>query len=218
MFIHDNSIVIPDLECITTDVDRKYYTPEGKSYPSITHVLGSIGGEWLVAWRERVGAKEADRIGRQAALHGTKVHEIAEDYINNKPIDVSREMPLVQCVFAALKIGLSRLTKVYAQEVAMYSDHLQVAGRVDVVGEYDGERSIIDFKTSKRIKSKESIGGYWKQATAYAIMYEERTGIPITQLVIIMLVEGDNKPLVYKSHRDKWAKALLADIKTFESK
>ena len=63
--------------------------------------------------------------------------------------------------------------QVYAQEAALYSEHLGLAGRVDCVGEFDGVPSIIDFKTSKKLKKKDSITNYFIQESAYAIMWEE---------------------------------------------
>ena len=105
---------------------------------------------------------------------------------------------------------------IYAQECPLYSKHLGVAGRVDCVAEFDGKLSIIDFKTSLKPKKKEWISKYFMQETAYAIMWEERTGKPITQLVTIMDVD-DNEPLLFIEHRDNWAKQLLQTIDDYKN-
>ena len=39
---------------------RRYVTPEGNSYPSITSILGSQPKPGLVEWRKRVGDEEAN--------------------------------------------------------------------------------------------------------------------------------------------------------------
>ena len=94
----------------------------------------------------------------------------------------------------------------------MYSEHLGVAGRVDCIAEFNGKLSIIDFKTSMKPKKKDWIKNYFMQESAYAIMFEERTGIPITQLVTIVAVDGTNDPQVFVEHRDDWVRPLKDTI------
>jgi genome maintenance exonuclease 1 len=74
-----------------------------------------------------------------------------------------------------------------------------MAGRVDCIAEYNGKLSIIDFKTSKAIKDENDIIEYFMQATAYAIMFQERTGISIKNIVIIMSCE-DGSVKVYEKN------------------
>ena len=83
-----------------------------------------------------------------------------------------------------------------------------------MVGVWNGKPSIVDWKTSKKEKKEEWIDGYYMQATAYAIMWEERTGIPITQLVVA--IAGDRGPQIFVSHRDKWDKKLIETINEFK--
>jgi CRISPR/Cas system-associated exonuclease Cas4 (RecB family) len=108
----------------------------------------------------------------------------------------------------------TRLTTVYSQEAPLYSEHLGLAGRVDCVGVWDGKNSIIDYKTSRKLKKKEWISGYFMQCAAYAIMWEERTGMPITQLVVLIAVD-DNEPQVFIEHRDNWVQPLLDVIEQY---
>ena len=103
-------------------------------------------------------------------------------------------------------------SKIILQEAQLYSDHLQVAGRVDLIAEFDGKLSILDVKTSTRVKTKDDIHHYFMQEAAYAIMFEERTGIPITQLVTLMTVDFA-PPIVFKEHRDNWTAKLWETIK-----
>ena len=89
-----------------------------------------------------------------------------------------------------------------------------MAGRVDCIGEFDGKLSVIDFKTSKRVKKKEDIDDYFAQCTAYSMMYEELVGQPIDQLVIIMAVE-DSEPLVFVEKTEEYINILLDYIKFY---
>jgi len=83
-----------------------------------------------------------------------------------------------------------------------------LAGRVDCIAEYEGKLSVIDFKTARREKDVEHIQHYFMQASAYAVMFEERTGIPVNRLVIAIAVE-DGFMQVFQSKRDAHIEGLL---------
>ena len=201
-----------NLICETVPTGRTYLTPSGSRYPSITSVLGILSENHIREWRQRVGKTEADRVSRVAASRGTSVHSLVEDYLNNKQIDLDRAMPNAAAAFRSIQPILDdRLNDIYIQEAQLYSDHLRVAGRCDIVAKFDGVVSIVDIKTSSRVKTAEDITNYFMQESAYAIMFEERTKIPVTNLVTIMAVDFST-PLVFKEHRDNWTKSLLETI------
>ena len=193
---------------------RKYQTPKG-DYPSITTLLGNLSKEAIKAWRERVGHEEANKISRVAAGRGTAVHALCELYVNNHPEYARDVMPNILHDFNRIKNILdTRIGTVYGQELPLYSDHLGVAGRVDLVAEFDGKLSIIDYKTSRKTKKHEWCHSYFMQECFYAIAWEERTGIPITQLVTIISVD-DAEPQVFIEHRDDWDKELVKVIQQY---
>ena len=202
-----------DLICETTEKGRVYVTPEGKKYPSITTVLSILGEDHIREWRQRVGAEEANKVARRAAGRGTHVHSYVEKLLKNETLDISKLMPNIQASFRSLIPVLeTRVDNIRLQEKPLYSDHLGLGGRVDLIAEYDGVLSIIDIKTSNRVKKAEDIEAYFIQESAYAIMFEERTGIPITSLVTIMAVDSST-PIIFREHRDNWTKKLLDVIK-----
>ena len=193
-----------------TDVKTVYY-------PSITNLLGNLSKEAIKAWRDRIGHEEANKISRQAAGRGTAVHQVCEDYVNNNPDYDKDLMPNILYDFNRIKDILdTRIGTVYGQELPLYSDHLKVAGRVDCVAEFDGKVSIIDYKTSRKTKKKEWIHSYFMQECFYAIAWEERTGIPITQLVTIISVDNA-EPQVFIEHRDNWDKQLIEVIEKYST-
>tara|TARA_B100000768_G_scaffold153107_1_gene149180 strand:+ start:21119 stop:21868 length:750 start_codon:yes stop_codon:yes gene_type:complete len=207
-----------DLECETLPTGRTYKTPDGEKYPSITTVLSVNSGDSIAKWRARVGNEEADKISFRASTRGTLVHEIIEDYINNKEDYAKKYMPNIVANFLDVKDILdSRIGKVYAQEVPLYSDHLGIAGRVDCVAEFDGKLSIIDFKTSTRTKLRKYVLNYFQQEAFYAIAWEERTKLPITQLVTIIAVDNE-APQVFIEHRDVHAPELIKTIAKYREK
>ena len=175
---------------------RLYETPEGNKYPSITTVLSVRNKQGLTEWRKRVGNDVANHIARTAAARGTKVHHMCEDYLNNMEMDFPNKWKehkknfLPYCLFTQLKEkALCNVNNIYAQEAGLYSDKYKVAGRVDCVAEYKGTLSIIDFKTSTKEKNDEWNESYYIQGSAYAEMFEERTGIEISQVVILVVTE-----------------------------
>jgi len=203
-----------DLVAKTSPNGRVYTDPSGDTYPSITTVLSILGKEAIQKWRARVGEKEANKISRVASGRGTAVHSLLERYVDNDPDFDKGAMPHIMSSFHDVKDILDEnLHKVYAQEAPLYSKHLGVAGRVDCVGVWNGKDSIIDYKTSRKLKKKEWISGYFMQCCAYSIMWEERTGMPITQLVI--MIAGDEGSQVFVEHRDNWVKPLLETIERY---
>ena len=213
MFIHEKiELDYEDLEVENGANGRKYLSPDGHKFPSITTVLGVLSRASIAAWRARVGEEEANRVSHRASTRGTAVHDIVEKYLDNE--ELPEVLPHITASLSNLKPSLSRIGKIFAQESPLYSKHLGVAGRVDCVGEYDGVPSIIDFKTSKKIKKKEWISSYFMQAAAYAIMWEERTGMPITNLVIIMDVDNES-PQTFVEHRDNWTEKLFETIELY---
>lgn len=214
MFEHEN-VELTEMNAVTTDSGRKYKTPEGVNLPSITTVLSILSRESIAKWRARVGAAEANRISHRASTRGTSVHEIIEKYVNNDPNFKDGYTPDIIASFLDVKPILDeRLSKVYAQEAPLYSNHLGVAGRVDCVGIFDGKPSIIDYKTSMKPKRKDWIKNYFMQEAAYAIMWEERTGQPIVQLVTVISVDNA-PPQVFVEHRDNWVRPLRETIEKY---
>ncbi|MDB4339507.1 PD-(D/E)XK nuclease family protein [bacterium] len=214
-FIHEKvDLGYDDLDTDTQPTGRTYVTPDGSRYPSITTVLSILSEEAIAKWRKRVGEEEANRVGQRASGRGTLVHSIIERYLLNE--DTTDFLPHIRQSLENVRPILDeRLGKIFGLEVPLYSTHLGLAGRVDCVAEFDGVPSIIDFKTSKRVKKKENISNYFAQMSGYAVMWEERTGKPITNTVIIMDVD-DNEPLVFKEHRDNYTKLLIDTKKEYD--
>ena len=139
-----------------------------------------------------------------------------EEFLNNDQPDFTN--PVGVDLFRSIKPELlQRVDNIHAQEVPLYSKFLGLAGRVDCVAEFDGKLSIIDFKTSRLPKKKEWIKDYFLQACAYSIMWEERTGIPISQLVILIDVDYE-LPIIFEEKRDDWTKLLIETKEKYEKR
>ncbi len=205
-------VKLTEMSTVTTDEGRKYVTPDEIELPSITTVLSILSRDSIAKWRKKVGEEEANRISKQASSRGTSVHTICEKYLDNDPDYLKGVMPNNIETFQSIRAIMDdAIGTVYAQEAPLYSTHLGVAGRVDCVAEFNGQTSIIDFKTSRKFKKKQWCHNYFMQESAYAIMWEERTQMPITQLVTLIAVDGRD-PIVYIEHRDNWVTPLKSVI------
>jgi hypothetical protein len=176
---------IEELEVSTSENGSRYYvTPSGKKYPSVTTVTGWAKREFFKEWRKK-NPKESSRV----LSVGNRMHQVVEDFINNKEDCLKGCKPDVVSLFYYLKPLLKNINNVRAQEIALWSDMLRMAGRADCIAEYKGKLSIIDFKSSRREKKVEHIDNYFAQATAYSIMWQEITGESIDQIVILISCE-----------------------------
>jgi len=192
---------LPKLNRVTNeDGTRVYQTPTGNKYPSVTTVTGLLKKQSIMAWRKRVGEEEANRISSTAARRGTRIHSLAEKYLLNET--VNPDMFDIE-MWNKFKPILHNINNIYALEQSLFSDHLEVAGTVDCIAEYNGKMSVIDFKTSKRIKEKDNIHDYFMQCSAYAVAFEEMTKIPVPQIVILIAVDEED-PLIFVEKRNTW--------------
>jgi len=197
---------LQDLQTENIDGKRHYITPSG-NYISITTLLSELSKAGIQKWRARVGATEANRISTKASRQGTAVHALCEQYIKNEEDFLTESMPHLVEMFESIQPLLDRIDNVHVTEGALYSDDLQLAGRTDLIAEFDGKLAIIDYKTSRRIKTWEMCASYFMQGAFYAHAYEERTGIPINNIVIIMAVENE-EPLLFRETKDRWLEPL----------
>ena len=214
-FVHETiDLGYNDLVADPQPSGRTYVDPDGNRYPSITTVLSILNEEELAAWRKRVGDAEANKIGNRAAARGTQVHNIIEKYLLNE--DITDFLPHVRQSLGNLRPILNRsIGRIFGLEAPLYSRYLGLAGRVDCVAEWEGVPSIIDFKTSRRPKKHEKIPNYFAQMAGYAVMWEERTGMPITNTVIVMDVD-DHEPIIFREHRDNHIQLLIDTKKEYD--
>ena len=110
-------------------------------------------------------------------------------------------------MFKSIVPFLDRIDNIHVVEGALYSDDLGVAGRTDLIAEFDGNLAVIDYKTSRKPKNWEMCHSYFMQGAFYAYAYEELTGTPLNNIIIIMAVEND-KPLLFRETRDRWLSPL----------
>lgn len=216
-FTHKH-VEIPELTRETIDGVRYYTAPntDGEliKLVSITSVTSHWSRDNIAKWRARVGDEEANRVSKQATTRGTDMHLLTEHYLQNEELPKAK-VPISQILFNIARPELDKIDNIIVQEQAMYSLKLGIAGTPDCIAEHNGELSIIDFKTSKKPKPRKWIEGYFVQASAYACMLYELTGIKAEKLVIIMACEDGELAVYEERMSNKWFAKLEEYVRKF---
>ena len=200
---------------------RMYRTPEGYKFPSVTTVISnnSVKKANIARWRKRVGEEKANAKTTRATGRGTKYHSIAEDYFNNN-LDLKKynKYPLPVLMFHNSRDTLDRINNIYLQEAALYSKHLELAGRVDCIAEFDGMLSIIDFKTAQEPKREQYLYDYFVQETAYACMLQEIYGLTVKKLVTIVACENGETQVKVLPPKKEYFIRLMSYIDEYQQR
>ena len=170
---------------------HRHYEITGEKLPSVTTILSATQSdekrESIARWTARVGEVEAPRVKDQAASRGTNMHLHLERYIEGKGhMDLTDEGQVAgNMAQTIISKGLCDLSEIWGSEVVLYYPGLY-AGATDLVGVFDYEDSIVDFKQSNKPKRKEWIEDYFMQLGAYAMAHNCVYNTQITQGVILM--------------------------------
>ena len=190
-------------ELIEKDNAHFYQTPTGEIYPSITTILHETMAnekkESLQNWKEQEIA--ADYITQEAATIGTETHKLIENHINEvRQTDDVRLLSVAH--FNNLIPFLQKINNVHGTELRLYSNAMKLAGTSDCIASYDGELSIIDYKTKRSNQKEEWMTDHFIQGTAYAQMFKELTGMEVKQVVILVSSEKNSRMEFVKSTED----------------
>jgi len=208
----------PEVEPISKDGVRYYPIPGAdKYYPSVTSITSFKNAAFFAGWRKKIGEDEANRITARATQRGTTFHSITEDYFKGE-LNLNSYLennPLPVRMFQSAKDTLNRINKINCLETFLYSHYLGLAGRVDCIGEFDGELAVIDFKTSTKLKQESYIEHYFVQETAYAAMFLERSGIEVKKIVTLIATEEGSTQVFQKYNLDDYLQLLKSYIEDF---
>lgn len=183
-------------EQVTNNAHRigKYGTISG--YISATRLLKEMtDDDFLQKWRDRVGHAEADRITKESAARGTRMHELIESYWNGDAIEPNVANP-GDYHYNKILSHLSDIKPILV-EATLFSDKLEITGKVDTVGLYKDVISIIDYKTSRKPKKIEWMRSYGVQVALYSIMVYDMTGIAIKQGVLLNAPDDEDDGLLF---------------------
>ena len=190
-------------QLIEKDDAHYYQTPKGDVFPSITTLLQkTMPAEKLQSlqnWKEQEIA--AQYITQESAIIGTQTHKLIENYLNG--VQHTEEVRLLSVAhFNNIIPFLQKINDIHGTEMRLYSDIMKLAGTTDCIARYDGELSIIDYKTKRSNQQEEWMTEHFIQATAYSQMFTELTGIEVKQIVILVSSEKNTRMEFVKNADD----------------
>lgn len=210
----------PELKRIDKEAGRYYIDSNNNPVPSVTTVLSNTSNkkDSIEQWRKRVGEEEANRITKKSTDIGSMVHEALELFLNGRDWDNFSEDPndliAKKITTKFINTGLNSITEVWGLEIGLILEGLY-AGTADCVGKINGVPSIIDFKTSRKMKRREWIEDYFLQGCAYANAHNVMFGTEIQQVVILMIdrelmfQEFTVRPTEFNILTKVWKKRLI---------
>ena len=169
----------------------RHYDIDGDKLPSVTTILSATQSPEkkasLDAWKAKMGDKIADQIRDRAAARGTAMHTYLEHYLDGTgykdltPLGRQAETMANKII----ETGLGDLEELWGLETTLYYPDLY-AGATDVVGVYQGQPAIIDFKQSNKPKRREWIQDYFEQLGAYTMAHNQVYGTKIQSGIVLM--------------------------------
>lgn len=190
-------------QLIEKDNAHYYQTPKGDIFPSITTLLQKTMPaeklQNLQNWKEQEVA--SDYITQESAIIGTQTHKLIENYLNG--VTFTEEYRLLSVAhFNNMIPFLQKINDIHGTELRLYSNIMKLAGTTDCIAKYDGELSIIDYKTKRSHQQEEWMTEHFIQATAYSEMFKELTGIKVKQIVILVSSEKNTRMEFVKKVED----------------
>lgn len=169
-------------------LDERFYTKDGiVYYPSVTTVLDALPkGYGYTQWLKDMGSS-ADEVVKRAANTGSTVHNAIEKYLRGGELTWADDDGFAQYSFDEWMMILKFIDfwttykpTLLGVEMTLISDKYKLGGTLDITCMINGERWLIDTKTSNYIYDSHSI-----QIAAYKVMWDEinpeypvqRTGI-----------------------------------------
>lgn len=194
-----------------------YEVEKGIFYPSITSILSMNKPESIKRWQKRVGKTEADIAMQRGSRRGNILHKSIEQYLIEGTVP-DFKIPSERMTFEQVKKFVDYyIKKVVAIEKPIFSHELKCAGTADLISILKTREDpfIVDFKTANDERKKEDIENYFLQTTAYAIMYEERYGIKVPYIAVVIAIDLSNKPQIFLANRSKYEEKLKSVIRRF---
>ena len=187
----NNKFNYPKSKRSIEDGYRKYSLGEEK-LPSVTTILNATKSEEekaaLANWKERVCFKEANRIKTEASSRGTSMHSYIEDYLRgriNESFFESNEQ-YKNMAKEIIEKGIdNKLDEIYGIEETLYYPE-QYAGTADLIGVYQGNDVVIDFKQSNKPKKTDYIQDYFLQLGAYTLAHDVVHGTKMKAGIILL--------------------------------
>lgn len=152
-------------------LDNRYYTNDQVNFfPSVTTVLEVFPQSWaLVQWKKSVGFN-ADIILEKASKEGSAVHDAIEQYLNgHEVLFTNYNLTEWQCILRFVEFWETFTPQLIVSETIVISIHFRLGGTIDIVCMINGQRWLIDTKTSNSMHDSMEY-----QLASYATIWNEQ--------------------------------------------
>lgn len=198
-----------------SDNHTAYFNSSGEEVPSATTILKILNKPALCGWANYLGFKRLryKDVLDNAAAFGTQIHEMISAYllgkmyiyINDGRFDLKE---LYGSLSAFMKWYKSNDIEVIFSEKQFSTD--TYGGTVDFYGKVNGKCTIIDFKTSKKIRLTMFI-----QLALYTILLE-RHGYEVEQVGIVLCNwKNDDVKIISRPELEKYITLAKTLVDTF---
>jgi genome maintenance exonuclease 1 len=171
---------------------RRIYDVNSEKLPSVTTILNATKSkeaiESLNRWRTKLGAAAADKITKEATSRGQAMHDFLEKFLLGKlNLDLLGDNTLErQMADQIIENGLrNKINEIWGVEATLYYPE-RYAGAADLICNYEGKNSIVDFKNSSQLRKDEWNTDYYLQLSAYQMAHNKVYGTDINQGVILV--------------------------------
>lgn len=168
------------------DSHTRYFNKEGIEVPSATTVLKLLNKPALVYWANYLGFKnlDVDEVVNESARLGTLIHWLINAYLEKSLIIYvpTGKFPakLVSSYFSSFKVWYNTNNVEPILLEKSFSSDL-VGGTLDFYGRINDKLTLLDFKTSKKIRLS-----MFFQLAIYCILLEEN-GYEVEQVGILLV-------------------------------
>jgi len=197
-----------------------YILDDGTSLVRVTAICNVLNKPFLATWRGRVGNAEADRIARESAAFGTRLHEALQAFALDPTSGgwaTNLAPDLEPFAYAFLDWWWANVERVIAPERLLVSRQFGYAGTTDLVAVLKtGPVAIVDYKSSKAYPAgNPQPDPSWRiQTAAYAEAAREQDGLDVTARLVVQMPSNQAGSLYVHSFD---AASQAADFLTFRS-
>jgi len=139
----------------------------------------------LERWKNRIGVDVAKDKFLSACARGTAMHNLCEAHLLDRELGEITDH--VKPYWESIKPTLSQITNVQMTEQRVHHPKLEYSGTLDAYATFRGvENTLIDFKSSDRLKKTIYITDYCMQVVAYSAAVKELFDISTNQSAVII--------------------------------
>lgn len=203
-------------------------TPTGRHYPTPVGLLASVTTvikatrnkedcDRLIKWQNKIdlkhglGTAEAER--NSAADRGDIIHNAIAATLFDLYDPETLITPELQPHWEAVQPIVRAIKNPQVYEHIVYHESLKYAGTLDLICDWRGKKTIVDWKTTGRVKKEKWMNEAQLQVAAYKAAYEAMNDCEILQSLIVVISPNRVQQFLYDSvetrlHWEAWERRL----------